>query len=248
VSARVFISYRRDGDASQHATGRVYDRLCQDLGEQHVFMDAHKIPLGQDFADYLKQQIAQCDYVLVMIGPQWQKLCDEHGRRRLDDPSDWVRLEVAAALRREIPVVPVLVDGGSLPKANELPDDMKGLVQRQALLLTDAVFRHEMDQLVGQIQRAEGHATFSFDGWSAWGGLQLRRPESESNVLIVSGAVTTTAGVVLDARLPHGGKTLEHQSGLPMHGNAPKNRPRGVRAFFGATFGHSCSQLGAPGY
>jgi hypothetical protein len=152
VSTKVFINYRRSGDASRHVAGRIYDRLCQDLGKDCVFIDVDKIPLGRNFLTYLDEQIAKCDYVLALIGPAWIDVRDERGQRRLDDPKDWVRIELVAALRRGIPVVPVLVDGGQLPAEEDLPEGLRELPLLQALPLTETGFHHELDRLVGEIK------------------------------------------------------------------------------------------------
>ncbi|MBN1611583.1 MAG: thioredoxin domain-containing protein [Polyangiaceae bacterium] len=152
---KVFINYRRSGDTSRHVVGRVYDRLCQDLGKECVFMDVDAIPFGVDFVDYLERQITQCAYVLAVIGPGWLEARNERGERRLDDPNDWVRVELRAALSRGIPVVPVLVDGGHLPQEHALPADLASLPRRQALTLTDRGFHHELGHLVDQIRTAQ---------------------------------------------------------------------------------------------
>jgi formylglycine-generating enzyme required for sulfatase activity len=157
VSTKVFINYRRSGDASRHVAGRIYDRLCQDLGKGCVFIDVDKIPLGRNFVAYLDEQIAKCDYVLAVIGPAWLDVRNERGQRRLDDPKDWVRIELAAALGRGIPVVPVLVDGGQLPAEADLPEGLKELPLLQALTLTERGFHHELDRLVGEIKGGQEH-------------------------------------------------------------------------------------------
>lgn len=100
--------------------------------------------------------------MLVVIGKGWVDARDAAGRRRLDDPGDFVRLEVESALRRDIRVVPVLVDGASLPEAEELPETMRGLVRRQACPLSHARFGGESDGLIGEISR-----TVTAGGWAA---------------------------------------------------------------------------------
>lgn len=139
LGPKVLINYRRD-DTSGH-TGRIYDRLVQDLGKESVCMDVDTIPFGHDFAE----------------------VRDEHGQRRLDDPDDWVRIELAVALRRGIPVVPVLVDGATLPKKGDLPAPLEALPKRQALVLTERNFHRELDALIRQIRDSNATRTASVE-------------------------------------------------------------------------------------
>ncbi|HVO69347.1 MAG TPA: PKD domain-containing protein [Aggregatilineaceae bacterium] len=151
--ARIFISYRRTD--SQTITGRIYDRLLQAFGgPQAVFKDVDSIPLGVDFRAYLDQQIAGCDAVLVIIGPRWLAIADEAGRRRLDSPDDFVRLEIEFALRRKRPVVPVLVGGAAMPAETGLPSSLRPLAYRNAAVVRDDPdFHHDMDRLIGSLQQ-----------------------------------------------------------------------------------------------
>jgi TIR domain len=125
MTGKIFINYRRD--ESGHAAGRLYGWLDQAFGLDKLFMDVNNIPAGLDFADNLTRQVAACDAMLAVIGPNWLNARDEHDDRRLDEPDDFVALEIAAALARNIPVIPVLVDGARMPKASELPDSLKSL-------------------------------------------------------------------------------------------------------------------------
>src|SRR5262249_49759992 len=92
-----------------------------------LFMDVDAIPLGTNFSKVLHEEVAKCGVLLAVIGPDWSDARDEHGNRRLDDPNDFVRIEIAAALQRNIPVIPVLLEGARIPKADELPEDLKEL-------------------------------------------------------------------------------------------------------------------------
>jgi hypothetical protein len=143
---RVFISYRRDDTAAQ--AGRIYDRLTGEFGDDQVFMDVDAIPLGRDFIKVLGDEVAKCDALLAMIRPNWLDARDEDGSRRLDDPDDFVRTEIAAALQRDIPVIPILVDGGRVPKSDQLPSDLKKLARRQVLEVRNASFRSDVDKLI----------------------------------------------------------------------------------------------------
>jgi hypothetical protein len=130
---RVFISYRRDDSA---ATADYLQQVLQKLfTPRGVFRDIASIPFGSDFATVLRDTISRCDVVLVLIGSGWLDARDEHGNRRLDQPNDPVREEVALALRSDALVIPVLLDDVPMPQAAQLPADLAPLVQRQAAAL-----------------------------------------------------------------------------------------------------------------
>ena len=148
---KIFISYRRD-DSGGHA-GRLFDHLCEHFGSDNVFMDVDAIDLGQDFKTALQGAVSKCDIMLVVIGREWLDCTDpQAGARRLDDPNDWVRIETAEALRRDIPVVPVLVRGAVLPAADRLPQDVRGLTDRQATSISDNQWRSGVDDLVNRLE------------------------------------------------------------------------------------------------
>ena len=106
--SKIFICYRR-ADSAGHA-GRVHDRLEREFGRALVFMDVSTIPLGVNFASALRREVEKCDVLLAVIGPNWLDASGEDGARRLDDPSDFVRIEIATALERDIPVIPILLE------------------------------------------------------------------------------------------------------------------------------------------
>ena len=143
---KLFISYRRAD--SQHAVDRLYEALRKHLPKKDIFIDVDNIPKGVDFADHLSRHVSQCETLLAIVGPQWLNLADETGRRRLDSPDDFVRIEIAAALKRNIPVVPVLLDGTPMPRADQLPEDLKGFERRNAAFLSRDSFRGDMDKLI----------------------------------------------------------------------------------------------------
>jgi len=151
--ARIFISYRRE-DSAPHA-GRLNDRLCLTFGADRVFMDIDDIPLGQDFAAALRENVRLADVVLVIIGPKWLAVAGEGGRRRLDDERDFVRFEVAEALRQRKRVIPILVNDTPLPKAADLPEDLQPLLVCQALHLADARFNRDAADLIQALGGAE---------------------------------------------------------------------------------------------
>src|ERR1700758_5203841 len=129
MAGTIFINYRRDDSAG--AAGRLYDRLAHAFGRKNIFMDVDHIPAGIDFVAHLSKQVAACRVLVVVIGPKWLEAVDEAGRRRLDQPDDFVAIEIAAALARDIPVIPVLLDA-RMPRGSELPDALKPLARRHA--------------------------------------------------------------------------------------------------------------------
>lgn len=145
---RIFISYRRD-DSAAHA-GRLYDRLEGHFGKEDVFMDIDTIKPGLNFVEVVEQALSDCDGLIAVIGREWLRASDPagSGRRRIDDPADMVRLEIATALGRNIPVIPVLVQGAQMPRAVDLPEDLKELAHRNALEVSDNRFRTDVDQLI----------------------------------------------------------------------------------------------------
>jgi TIR domain-containing protein len=127
----IFISYRRS--ESQDVTGRIYDRLVTKFTPKGVFKDVDNIPLGVSFPLHIQQMLSKASVVLVVIGPGWVTVRDAQGRRRLDDPNDFVRLEVETALGAGMPVIPVLVSNASMPAASELPRSLQKLVSRNGI-------------------------------------------------------------------------------------------------------------------
>src|SRR6478609_5598921 len=152
MAGKIFINYRRDDSIGM--AGRLHDRLAQTLGRDKLFMDVDHIPAGTDFVAHLNSQVAECDVVLVVIGPNWLVAKDESGGRRLDNPDDFVAIEIAAALARDIRVIPVLVDGARMPKASELPDRLKQLARRQAVEVRQNQFGRDAEALVERIREA----------------------------------------------------------------------------------------------
>lgn len=146
----IFISYRRD-DAEGQA-GRLFDDLTQHFGDDAVFMDVAAIEAGRDFRRAIDEQVASCGVLLAIIGKSWLTANDESGARRLNDPMDFVRLETASALKRDIPVVPVLVHGARMPRAEDLPEDLKALAFRNGVELTHARWDSDVQVLMKALQ------------------------------------------------------------------------------------------------
>ena len=147
----IFINYRRD-DSSGH-TGRLFDRLSHHFGDNQVFIDIDHIEPGVDFVDVLEDSLRSCDILITVIGRRWL-LSSGGDSRRLDDPNDFVRVEIAAALNRNIRVIPVLVDGATMPKQQDLPEDLARLVRRQAIELSDQRWKQDVDRLISVLERA----------------------------------------------------------------------------------------------
>ena len=147
----VFVSYRRDD--SKHAAGRLGERLHERF---HLFMDIDNIRPGTDFTAVVRNAVDQADVVLAIIGTAWLASTKEPGTRRLDDPDDWVALEVGTALRRGTPVIPVLVDGARMPERGELPEKLADLASRQAITLDHESFGADCTRLIEIIESLAG--------------------------------------------------------------------------------------------
>jgi hypothetical protein len=152
MSGQIFISYRReDGSAS---AGRLSDRLSNHFPSNQIFMDVDSVDLGEDFVKRIEETVGSCDVLIAVIGKGWLTSCDEEGQRRLDNPEDFVRIEISTALKRDIRVIPVLVDGALMPRYRDVPDDLKALVRRNALQLSHDRFRTDSERLASAVKRA----------------------------------------------------------------------------------------------
>jgi DNA-binding beta-propeller fold protein YncE len=207
--AGIFISYRRE-DCAGHA-GRLYDRLAEHFGEQRVFMDIDAIEPGVDFAERIAEAVGACDVLIALIGADWLDVRDARGRRRLDDGADFVRRELAAGLERTgLRVIPVLVEGASMPDADDLPEDLKGLARRNAFPLSDARWRYDAGRLTEALERIAGppktrgrvRLPVSLSG--------LRRP---SRLVLAAGAAVTATTVAALIALLGGGGGAERGTG-----------------------------------
>jgi hypothetical protein len=119
-------------------------------------MDIDSVPLGIDFVTFVTQEISRCKAVIVVIGRQWLKAKDKNRRRRLDDPEDLLRAEIAEALRQDIPVIPVLVQDVSMPLAHDLPEDIRLLARRNGLTLRHDQRREGVERLLKELDRIMG--------------------------------------------------------------------------------------------
>ena len=153
---KVFINYRRS--VSQWAVKPLYDSLIEVLPRSHVFIDLDAIPPGVDFVDYLDNAVKQCDVLLAVIGIGWLEAADAVGHRRLDDPNDFVRIEIRQALKRDIPVVPLLLDGVKMPSASELPEDIRSLARRNAEFIQVRTAKADIERLIRGLKLFDGRA------------------------------------------------------------------------------------------
>jgi hypothetical protein len=151
MSGQIFISYRRQ--ESGWSARSLHDRLCREFNPDQIFMDLDAIALGEDFVDAIETTVARCDVLVAVIGNNWLTSKDERGGRRLDNPEDFVRMEIGTALKRKIRVIPVLVDGALMPRADDLPQDLKPLVRRNALAVTTISFEGDVQRLAGAIRQ-----------------------------------------------------------------------------------------------
>jgi hypothetical protein len=151
-AGRVFISYRREDTAWQALP--LFDRLAHRYGSGQIFKDVDSIQLGDDFVQKITTAVASCDVLLALIGEQWLTITDEHGTARLDNPDDYVRLEIEAALTRNIRVIPILVAGARMPRPDQLPPSLAKLVRRHALELSPSHFESDISRLQNALDRA----------------------------------------------------------------------------------------------
>jgi formylglycine-generating enzyme required for sulfatase activity len=147
--SKIFLSYRRQDSAG--IAGRIYDRLRAHFGDDAIFMDIDSIPLGVDFQEHIDAAVGQCDVFLAVIGTKWTGETDTH--RRLEDPRDFVRIEIESALQRDIPVIPILIDHARMPTEADVPPSLARLTYRNAIDVDQGRdFHHHVDRLVRGIE------------------------------------------------------------------------------------------------
>ena len=204
----IFVSYRRQD--TQSATGRLCDKLQAHFSVDQVFHDIESIAPGSSFPATIVAKIAASSIVLVMIGRHWLDSAGNDGRSRLFEPDDYVRLEIATALQRDIPLIPVLVEGAAMPQASALPNAIAGLSNRQAHEISEQRWQYDTDTLVRQLERyvpAEGSSTIqttstlgrtlfqSVVGWPFDFAQLLVRPRQQLNALLNQPNVVMRAAV-----------------------------------------------------
>lgn len=148
---RIFVSYRREDTA--YAAGWLFNRLADHFGREQLFKDVDSIELGDDFVEVLTRAVASTDVLLALIGDRWLSITDDEGKRRLDNPDDFVRLEIEAALARKVRVIPILVEGAAMPAAEDLPPSLAPLARRQALELSPSRFESDTARLLKVLEK-----------------------------------------------------------------------------------------------
>jgi hypothetical protein len=146
---KVFISYRREETSGEARA--LYNDLVANLGKSLVFMDVDNIALGRDFRQVLQESLASCELMLVLIGREWVSVKNKSGRRRLEDPGDFIRMEIGAALKRNIPVTPVLLQGAKMPMSEELPEDLRDLSYRNGFELSHNRWESDVQEMIRRL-------------------------------------------------------------------------------------------------
>ncbi len=152
MTGKIFINYRRGDDPG--FSQALYGRLESRFSTTQLFMDVDSISPGSDFVHVLDEQVAKCDVFLAVIGPGWINATNKNGARRLENPNDFVRIEIEAALKRGILVIPVLVNDAEMPTEADLVESLKPLARRNAVRLTHERFRSDCDGLIKAINDA----------------------------------------------------------------------------------------------
>jgi hypothetical protein len=148
---KIFVSYRRQ-DASGEA-GRLVDHLQEVFGDDSVFLDVETIEAGLDFIQAIEKALSSCKVLIAMIGPHWATMKDSKGNLRLFNEDDFIRIEISAALKRDIRVIPVLVNGAVMPSPTDLPEDLQGLTRRHAQELSSSRWKYDSDQLTNVLSK-----------------------------------------------------------------------------------------------
>lgn len=205
---KIILSYRRsDSDA---ISGRIRDRLVRDYGENSVFMDIDSIPFGTDFRQHIQDAILKNDLLLAVVGPNWLGMND-NGPARIHEELDFVRIEVETAMKADIPVIPLLVNGAAMPKPEDLPASVKDFAFHNAATIDSGRdFHQHMDRLVRSINRS-----IAAGPHSSWQRLHLVSARPKLMLAIASVAVLIAAGLVVTWReqLFGGGTVTANSSG-----------------------------------
>lgn len=153
---QIFISYRRSD--TEFAADQLYQMFCEKIPENNIFMDVDSIPVGTKFRDVLRSAIQRADYMLVLIGHNWLEAKDaKTGRRRLDDKNDYVRMEIRQALSQNIPVIPVLIGGASLPEKRDLPTDIRSFLEFQATIISRKSRQADIESLRARLMKPDSN-------------------------------------------------------------------------------------------
>jgi hypothetical protein len=203
----VFISYRREDSEGQARA--LFQELVSRLGKDAVFMDVDSIALGRDFREVLQERLETCDLMLVLIGRDWLSGKDDAGRRRLDNPADFVRLEIAAALKRKIPITPLLLRGAQMPTAEQLPENISELAYRNGFELSHNRWNSDVLELIKRLALARPDDTSSDAGIRS---APPAPPPSRKPWLAIAGVLSILAIVVAGARFLYLETDGEHRS------------------------------------
>lgn len=147
----IFISYRRD-DSGGYA-GRIFDRLVAVFGQDYIFFDVDDISPGVVFTRTIEERLSRSDTVIAVIGRSWLTASNDTGKRRIDDPSDFVRKEIELALALNLTVIPLLIDGATMPRGGDLPSNISKLAEAQAMEVSASRFDYDMNQLAQVLER-----------------------------------------------------------------------------------------------
>ena len=171
---KIFINYRRE-DAAGYA-GRVFDRLEGEFGQHNVFIDVDALQPGDDFINAINGRLGQCDVMLAIIGPRWVSITDAGGRARLEDESDFVRIELQTAIERGIRIIPILVDRASMPRLPDVPESLRPLLRRQSTELSDTRWNYDLARLVDKIKEITDPAKSIGETTNVSGGATMEAP------------------------------------------------------------------------
>lgn len=221
IRKNIFISYRVKD--TQLATGRLVDALKQHIHENQIFMDIDKIDPGLDFTQVISKYLNSSEVMLAIIGPDWMAYNPDKGTYRINDNNDWVRKEIASALQRNIRVIPVLLDGGSMPDEDQLPDDLKPLLLRQSYEISNKRWKYDCDQLIEVLRRTMGDTEPNLPQNKE---LQSDKPSgNKSKILWIIAAAVFFLIVIF--QLTKNSSADEPQKPLPIYDTAiPKTEPQ----------------------
>jgi streptogramin lyase len=225
----IFISYRRDDEPA--AAGRLYDSLVAALGAESVFIDVDGIKPGVDFVDVLEDVLRRCDVLVAVVGRHWLEATDAGGRPRLEDPEDFVRLELLRAMQRsdehgDIRVLPLCVEGGRMPRPDEIPPELAGFARLQAFTLGHVTWRRDVANLLEWLQ-AQVPDTHWWERLRR-GPARLRR---STRALIAGGVVLVSAGVGVAIALSGGDHNAGSGTGAIVGEPTPlRGRPTAIAA------------------
>jgi TPR repeat protein len=248
MSGGVFICYRREESA--FAARAIYDRVAQKVGRENVFLDVDNIDPGVDWFDALNERVAACDALIAVIGRNWVA-ADKDNRRRIDDPDDFVRIEIEAALKRGVRVIPVLVDGALMPKTSDLPESLRGFARRQNIEISHTRFEADVERLTRVLasilflhpQEANRGVTSAHKPGPA-GGKPETNLNDESTQVSPEHEETRRYRLAADRGDAHGQASLGflYEKGL---GGLPKDDREAARLYkLAANQGHALGQVG----